>query len=82
MFTTVYLYSYVFIQLDSIIINFVFFYLDNQSDNIIKKRKCIKRSNSDSDITYCYLFQKYSETDTVFNITGILLKAKKLKLIS
>lgn len=58
-----------------------FFHLDNQSDNTIKKRTFIKRSNSDSDITYCYLFQKYSETDTVFNITGILLKIKTLILI-
>lgn len=81
MFSTIYLCSYVLIYLYSLIINFVFFYLDNPSDNTIKKRKCIKRSNSDSDITYCYLFQKYSETDTVFNITGILLKSKKLKFI-
>ncbi|VVC33952.1 Hypothetical protein CINCED_3A022064 [Cinara cedri] len=43
--------------------------IDSHSDNTIKKRQFIKRSNSDSDITYCYLFQKYSETDSVFNIT-------------
>ncbi|XP_026816588.1 ral GTPase-activating protein subunit alpha-1 isoform X1 [Rhopalosiphum maidis] len=41
---------------------------DNQSDNTTKRRTFIKRSNSDSDISY-YLFQKYSDTDTVFNIT-------------
>jgi len=61
---------------------FCYFYLDNQSDNTTKRRTQIKRSNSDSDITYCYLFQKYSETDTVFNITGILLKTKKVLHIS
>lgn len=61
---------------------FFYFYLDNQSDNTTKRRKVIKRSNSDSDITYCYLFQKYSETDTVFNITGILLNTNKVLHIS
>jgi len=61
---------------------FCYFYLDNQSDNTTKRRTHIKRSNSDSDITYCYLFQKYNETDTVFNITGILLKTNKVLYIS
>lgn len=50
--------------------------LDTQPGNITKKREFVKRSNSDSEITYCYLFQKYSETDTVFNITGKHLKVK------
>jgi len=55
---------------------FFWFYLDNQPDNTIKKRKSVKRSNSDSDITYYHLFQKYNETDTVFNIAGKQLKIK------
>jgi len=55
---------------------FFLFYLDTQPDNTIKKPKSVKRSNSDSDITYYYLFQKYNETDTVFNIAG---KQSKIK---
>lgn len=47
-----------------------FFYLDTQTDNTVKKRKFVKRSHSDSDITY-HLLSKYNETDTVFNITGM-----------
>jgi hypothetical protein len=54
----------------------MFYYdLDSQPGNITKKRDFVKRSNSDSEITYC-LLQKYSETDSVFNITGKHLKVK------
>lgn len=52
------------------------FDIDSQPGNITKKREFIKRSNSDSEITYCNLFQKYNETDTVFNITGKNLTVK------
>lgn len=48
-----------------------FIFTDSQPNSTIKKQILVKRSNSDSDISYCYTFQKYSETDAVFNITGM-----------
>lgn len=51
--------------------NLYIFTDDSQLDNMFQKRKLARRSNSDSDISYYYTHQKYNETDTVFNITGM-----------
>lgn len=53
-----------------------YIFTDSQPNNTIKKQILVKRSNSDSDISYCNTFQKYSETDAVFNITGMKIKKK------
>ncbi|XP_050530859.1 ral GTPase-activating protein subunit alpha-1 isoform X4 [Daktulosphaira vitifoliae] len=40
-----------------------------QLSNFNKKKTIVKRSNSDSEISYYSSYQKYSETETLFNIT-------------
>jgi len=50
---------------------FVLIYVDSQPNNTIQKQKLVKRSSSDTDISYCYTSQKYIETDAIFNITGL-----------
>ncbi|XP_050439323.1 ral GTPase-activating protein subunit alpha-1 isoform X2 [Adelges cooleyi] len=43
--------------------------VETRLNNLNKKRKFVKRSNSDTDISYNSSLQKYTEADTVFNIT-------------